>query len=349
MGSYSVIVQGDGKGHFSQSLVVTGMLADQPGAVRRVYLGKSLFKPAPAYFHSSFDVPVVTFFSPDFIRTSDKKGILIFWSIIANLLLAPLYLFETCRIGVMMRMDRSDHVVNLYDVLGALAGRWWKRGARRTVLSHHFYLSHPAFIHPYGWDRSWFWLQLLNRFMLRSAHQAAALSFRKAGQAGKITVVPPLIDARIRRGTRVVGERDLCYFMHAGFVDEILEYYRRHPERSADIFTDPELAADVPSNVEIHRPSRGAFIQKMLECRRIVTTAGFDTVAEAFYHGIPVFVIPSKNHYEQYCNALDAARTGMAFHLDALSDLDEADFEPKRNKSFRDWVDSEGYRTILLS
>lgn len=349
MNRYSVIVQGDGKGHFSQALVVTGMLASQPGAVRRVYLGKSLFKPSPAYFRSSFDVPVVTFYSPDFIRTPDNKGIRIFWSIIVNLFLAPLFLFETSRIGILMRLDRSDHVLNFYDVLGALAGRWWKRGAKRIVLSHHFYLSHPAFIHPYGWDSSYFWLQLLNRFMLRSTHQAAAFSFRKAERAGKIVVVPPLIDDRVRKGARLAGTRDLCYFMHAGFMEDILEYYRRHPELCADIFTDPDLAADVPANVEIYRPSREAFIQKMLECRRIISTAGFDTVAEAFYLGIPVFVIPSKNHYEQYCNALDAARTGMAFQLDALSDLDEADFEAKRNKSFRDWVDSEGHRTILLS
>jgi len=162
-------------------------------------------------------------------------------------------------------------------------------------------------------------------------------------------VVPPLIDERIKQGEYCAGERDLCYFLNPGFVEEMISYYVNHPEQQADIFADEPPSAEIPANVEMHTSSRERFLAAMLRCRRMICTAGFDTVAEAFYLGVPVFLIPTLNHYEQYCNALDAARTGMAFHLDALSDLDEADFEPKRNKSFRDWVDSEGYRTILLS
>ncbi|MCA1746364.1 MAG: hypothetical protein LC655_01605, partial [Bacteroidales bacterium] len=91
------------------------------------------------------------------------------------------------------------------------------------------------------------------------------------------------------------------------------------------------------------------------------------TVAEAFYLAIPVFLIPTENHYEQYCNALDAARTGMAFQLEELSDLedfsnpvkhfdaveftdavelsdpDAVAFAPAGNSKYRKWVESEEF------
>ncbi len=77
----------------------------------------------------------------------------------------------------------------------------------------------------------------------------------------------------------------------------------------------------------------------MLHCKRIISTAGFDLVAEAFYLGIPICLIPSENHYEQYCNALDASRTGMAFQLENIAELEDLEFEPGSNKQFKDWAE----------
>jgi uncharacterized protein (TIGR00661 family) len=338
MNSCSIVIQGEGKGHFSQALAFMKILEKRGIGVRRVYVGRSLFKSRTGYYTLPPGVPATTFLGPGFIRTPDRRGIRILFSLVLNLLLSPLYIFEVCRIGILMIRDRSDTVVNFYDPVGALAARWWKRGAERIVLSHHFYLSHPAFIHPHGLERSYFWLQLMNRIMMRSAHRVIALSFRKEKPAGRITVAPPLIDDRVRQGTYEGGEKDLCYFLSPGFVEDALEYYRVHPGLQADIFTDEQPSAEIPGNVKLHTPSREAFLAAMLRCGRLICTAGFDTVAEALYLGIPVFLIPSENHYEQYCNALDAARTGMAFQLEAIADLDEVVFTPAGNSSYREWA-----------
>ena len=343
MNSCSIIIQGEGKGHFSQALTCCSILEKRGVQVKRIYLGRSLFKPLPAYFESSLPAPARTFLSPNFIRTPDRKGIRILLSLLLNLVAAPLYLFEVCRLGIMLRRDRSDSVINFYDPVGAMAGRWWKRGTERIVLSHHFYLSHPDFIHPHGMESAYFWLQLMNRIMMRSAHRVIALSFRKGTDAGRITVAPPLIDERVRQGVYLTGERDLCYFLKPGFVEEMICYYKNHPELQADIFTDEPPSAGIPENVEVHTPSREAFLAAMMQCRRIISTAGFDTVAEAFYLGIPVFLIPTENHYEQYCNALDAARTGMAFQLEELADLEEVEFAPAGNSKYREWADSTAF------
>ncbi len=360
MNSCSIIIQGEGKGHFSQALTCCSMLEKRGLQVKRIYLGRSLFKPLPAYFESSLPAPARSFLSPNFIRTPDRKGIRILHSLVLNILAGPVYLFEACRTGIMMRRDRSDTVINFYDPVGALAGRWWKRGSKRVVISHHFYLSHPDFIHPHGLESAYFWLQLMNRIMMRSAHRVIALSFRKGKDAGRIAVAPPLIDERVRQGVYSAGERDLCYFLNRGFVEEMMGYYKNHPERKADIFTDEPPSTEIPANVELHTPSRGGFLVAMLRCRRMICTAGFDSVAEAFYLGVPVFLIPTVNHYEQYCNALDAARTGMAFQLeelldleelpdlDQLSDPNEVTFVPAGNRKYREWSDSLEHRLLDL-
>ncbi|MEX0987168.1 MAG: glycosyltransferase family protein [Bacteroidales bacterium] len=343
----SVIIQGEGKGHFSQAMALSGILISHGHEISRMYLGRSLFRGSPGYFRTVPDVRVVRFLSPNFIHTPDRKGIRILLSVFVNLLLGPVYLFEAVRIGIRMRQDKSSHVINFYDPVGSLAARWFRKRAVRIVISHHFYLSHPDFIHPHGMESSYFWLQFMNRIMMQSANRVLALSFRKGKKEGKTEVVPPMIDERIRRGTYTPGDRDLCYFLNPGFVEEIIGYYRNHPELKADIFTDGEVFGEIPENVKIHEPSRENFIACMYHCKRIITTGGFDTVAEGFYLGIPLFLIPSENHYEQYCNVLDAAKTGMAFHMDELGDLEDVEFTPRDNGKFREWVEGNEEQTLL--
>ena len=285
------------------------------------------------------------FFSPNFLRSSDKKGIQVPLSLLVNTLLSPLYFFESIRIGTSIR--RGSLVINFYDPVGAVATRWWVKKKRSIVLSHHFYLSHPDFDPPLGMDRSYFLLRRMNRYMMRSAGRVLALSFRPGKQYGKIQVVPPLIDSRIRSEVYQGGARDLCYFLNAGYTVEMEEYYRGEGTE-IDIYTNEVSGSDVKENIHYHQPDREAFIAHMLNCRRIITTAGFDTLAEAFYLGIPVFVIPSANHYEQYCNALDAGRTGMAFPLDEIGDLESVEFEASGHTAYREWVDHNSIAGFLM-
>ncbi|MDF1570350.1 MAG: glycosyltransferase family protein [Bacteroidales bacterium] len=380
----ALVIQGEGKGHFSQAMEAMQLLHAQGDEITGCYLGRSLFREMPAYFRKASPLPLKTFLSPNFLRTPDRKGIHIFFSLLLNVLLTPIYLFEVGRLGIMLRRNGSDHVLNFYDPVGALAGKWMKRSSRKTVISHHFYLSHPDFIHPHGMERAFFWLQLMNALMMRQADEVFALSFRKGATHGRIRVVPPLVPGKLgsvhereaagidtpgcrNPGAEVldhmateqdhmlqewdemvhgpdkmakVRDPDLCYFLNPGFAEEMVRYYRDRPELKADLFTEATLPSQPPVNVRIHRPDREKFLSAMQHAGRVICTAGFDTVAEAFRLGIPVFVIPSENHYEQYCNALDAARTGMAYQLDSLAELDEAVFEPKSNTKYIKWLET---------
>lgn len=345
-----MIIQGEGKGHFSQAMEAGHCLAECDTEIRRCYLGISLFRRTPSYFRETCPYPLKTFLSPNFLRTPDRKGILVFLSLMVNFLLLPVYLFEVARLGWMLNRDRGDRILNFYDPLGGLAARWFRRGAVKITLSHHFYLSHPDFIHPHGLEGSYFWLQLMNRFMLAQSDRALALSFRSGARHGKIEVIPPLVGSDVRNIQHKKGKSDLCYFLNEGFAAGIIDHYRGDKARDVDVFSDLEYRRDVPANVTLHAPSREMFLEKMERCRRIITTAGFDTVAEALYLGIPVCVVPALNHYEQYCNALDAARTGMAFQCGTVKEGVEAEFEPVSNQKFRERINSFDFcRTIWLS
>lgn len=344
--SYSFIIQGEGKGHFSQALALQQLLSEEGGTLKKVYVGRSFFAPLPGYFYGSLPVPVRTFFSPNFVRTSNKKGIRLLSSLILNGLLGPLYFMEALRLGFALHRSGTS-IYNFYDPVGGLACRLLGLKKRSTVISHHFYLTHPDFNHPFGWDSQYALLRRLNRILKKSAGRVWALSFRKGRDSGKIHVVPPLLDLRVRGEEWTRGERDLAYFLNPGFVEDLLEYYRRNPDLKADVFSTYKPGSTVPGNVTLHTPSRADFLDKLLRCRRLITTAGFDLVAEAFYLGIPVYVIPAEQHYEQYCNALDASRTGMAFQLEQLDDLKDAEFEARSNKKYREWVDAARSQVFL--
>ena len=47
------------------------------------------------------------------------------------------------------------------------------------------------------------------------------------------------------------------------------------------------------------------YLAKMTECAGLISTAGFESVAEAMYLGKPAMMVPVPNHIEQMINAYD--------------------------------------------
>ena len=78
----------------------------------------------------------------------------------------------------------------------------------------------------------------------------------------------------------------------------------------------------------------------MARCRGLITSAGFDTAAEAAYHGIPLVVIPTRNHYEQQCNAADIERSGIGFTVTKIGKEMLEQMKPSEAETYRAWVDS---------
>ena len=338
------IIQGSGKGHFSQALTRYRQLTGAGVRVSRIYVGRSLMQQPPAYFHTAFPLQVTWFRSPDFISRADRRGIRVGCSLLVNLLVSPLYLYSFFRLRRRLRRSAADAVFNFYDPVGALVCRWPGRRLERIAVGHHFYLAHPAFSFPSGFPMQRRLLRLMNRLMMHAADRVEALSFRHAPPHEKIRVLPPLVHPALGRVTYAPGERDLCYFLTPGYVNDYLAVAGTY-QWKADIFTAAVQQVTRKGNVTLYPPSLEGFREKLSRCRRLVTTGGFETVAEALFLGVPVFILPARGHYEQLCNAVDAEETGLAVRLTEMGQLAEAREVVAAGgalERYREWVEFSG-------
>jgi len=82
-----------------------------------------------------------------------------------------------------------------------------------------------------------------------------------------------------------------------------------------------------------------AFNRSLIDCKAIITGAGFETPAEALYLGKKLLVIPIRGQYEQLCNAAALQKMGIPV-LKAL----DAGFE----QAFRPWMEQRKKPTLHL-
>jgi len=78
----------------------------------------------------------------------------------------------------------------------------------------------------------------------------------------------------------------------------------------------------------------------MANAAALVTTAGFESVCEAMYMGKPVMMVPVENHFEQWCNARDAASCGAGIYADQFDLTLLQDYLPACQSSnhMKDWA-----------
>ena len=62
------IVQGEGRGHFTQAITLEEMLLRNGHEVVEVLVGKSSTRTLPGFFNRSIHAPVKRFISPNFLR-----------------------------------------------------------------------------------------------------------------------------------------------------------------------------------------------------------------------------------------------------------------------------------------
>ncbi len=65
-------------------------------------------------------------------------------------------------------------------------------------------------------------------------------------------------------------------------------------------------------NITVRPISNEDFLRQLESCTGIVTSAGFETSAEAMYLEKKLFIIPIQNQYEQLCNASALKRLGVS-------------------------------------
>lgn len=354
---YLFIIQGEGRGHLTQALSLAGMLRRHGHEVVGALVGKSPHRKLPGFFLDKIGAPVELFDSPQFAFDRHNRGISMFRTLLTNASPSRLAAYERSMQLVRHRIEslQPDAIINFYELLASLAMRRFRIRVPMYGIGHQFLLGHRDYVFSrqtgfHGWL-----LRLHARMTACGCNELLGLSFRPMEDDPKqhVHVVPPLLRPEALEGEASAGDFILGYMVNNGFADEVRRWCADHPACRVHLFWEQ---ADAPAEwqaekgLTFHRLDDRLFLEYMRNCRGYITTAGFESVCEAMYHGKPMMLIPA--HIEQRINAADAAATGAGIISDTF-DLERfASYLKNRGTAssddFRRWVASAEEHFVAL-
>jgi len=340
---YLFVVQGEGRGHFTQALSLKSMLERDGHQVVAVMVGGSAKRTLPSFFRDKVDSSIIQFQSPNFLPTPKGKHSSLIISILYNLLLLPVYFQSMLTIRRTIRETQPDVVVNFYEFICGATYGLFNPAPPMINVAHQYYFRTPGF--RYTGRETWKF-RLLNFYSGLTAlnsFRILALSFRQedSPSGSNMVIVPPLLRQEIKYQETVEGDYIHGYLLNSGYAEELAAWSELHPGQSLRFFWDKKKVAPVEMltpSLMMHTLSDTLFLETMAGCRAYATTGGFESVCEAMYLQKAVLMVPT--HIEQECNVMDALRSGAGvtaseFDLDLL-----LAFVPTYEKSldFRHWT-----------
>lgn len=132
-------------------------------------------------------------------------------------------------------------------------------------------------------------------------------------------IQPPIIREGVRKLT-TEKKNHITVYLPAFDHESLVSVFTQFREKEWHIFSPLCEKAYQKENVFVNPVGNVPFLESMSKSSGVVTSAGFETCAEAMFLGKKLFVIPIRNQYEQLCNAAALGRMGVhvAIRLDGL-------------------------------
>lgn len=345
------VVNGEGRGHLSQALALGELLLEAGHRVVGVMVGEHTHGSIPDFFREGFGVDPVSFAGPRLVPGPRGRSISRVLTFTHNVARVPRFVRSYARLRDTIRRTRPDVVVNFYDLLGGLAfSRDLPGGPRMIALSSlHYLADHPVAKPPRATPIERAMLRSLNRLTAPAGATRVALSLRPLDEGGDARsmqpfVMPPILRRSVLDAEPETGDHLLVYLLHHGHARELARWHESHPDVVVHGFWDRPGAAErteLRPRLTFHRISDRLFLDLMRGCRGLVTTAGFQAVAEAMWLGKPVLMVPTGGHSEQRWNAREAVLAGAGMsgtRFDLTAFLDYVPTHPPTAHGFREWV-----------
>ena len=240
-------------------------------------------------------------------------------------------------------------IVNFYEPLAGLYVARYRPTTPMVAVAHQYMFLHPRYAFPRGFRLQRQTTTLFTRLTASGAARRLALSLYDAPDlpAECLSVMPPLLrDELFTQPLDAVEPFFLIYLYHHSFADAILRWHRKNPDVSLHCFWGHPEAEDIEvydETLTFHRLHDERFLTMMAQCQGVITTAGFESMAEAMYLGKPLMMIPLRRHFEQHCNGVDGANAGAG--------IQAGDFDIERLIHFLPGYryDATGFRTWVAS
>ncbi len=349
---YLFVIQGEGRGHMTQSITLAGILRRGGHEVVEVLVGECSNRELPQFFIDKIGAPITRYKSPALDYGHGGRQGKMWRSILINSRPSRSFkwLSSINLIASRIRATKPDVVVNFYELLMGVTTIFHRIKIPVVSIAHQFMLEHPQYLHRAENSQAQWMMSTMNLFCSHGSHKILALSLydlprgRVRTRRQNIVVVPPLLRPEIFELSPSRGDYILGYMLNPAFLDEILEWKRQNPEIKVHLFWDKAGAAEVEEPTEglwLHRINDRLFIEYMAGSAGYITTAGFESVCEAFYLGKAVMMIPA--HIEQQINARDAAGAGVGIVSSYFDVARLAEYIPEHknnNEEFHQWISS---------
>ena len=341
------LVQGEGRGHMTQSISMKQMLEDAGMEVCEVIIGKSSLRKVPDFYYERIKTQVTTIESPNMSMDRSFKKVKPYATFIKNVFLFPRYLKGLKVIHEKVKEHNPDFIVNFYEPLCGIYNLLYRPGIPVISIAHHYMFLHSYYAMPERKRFLNFSLKALTWLTSFGSAKRLALSFYPFGNdpSKSICVVPPLLRGEVMNQEVNKQNYLLIYLLNPGYINDILAWHKLNPKTELHCFTDRKDIVDTvqyDSTLFFHQVNDRKFMGMMANAKGVVTTAGFESVCEAMYMGKPVFMVPVEGHYEQYCNSVDAIRTNLGMtdsKFDISRFLSYVDSYSADNATFTEWVE----------
>lgn len=313
-----LVLQGEGRGHQTQALAFTELARQKGyeivGAVVSTPDGNTL----PSLLAEQATFPIFPIASPGLGYTQSHR-LSLSKTFLQTLLGAPKLVRSLDQLHRIFLSQKPTWVINFYEPLWGIYAGLFRPKVFTTAIAHQYLILDPKFPFPPRRTFEKWVVQAFTRLTAYRADELWGLSFTPlTTTVPRLKIVPPLLRQIIRLSHPTTGRYWLAYFTQPAYVQELIAWSRKNPSQPIHLFGALPPAAPLPKQLQWHPISGKHFLEKLVGCEALITTAGFESIAEAHFLGKPVYAIPLPGHYEQACNASDWARTGGGLSGDRL-------------------------------
>lgn len=313
MGKFIFTVQGEGRGHLTQAISFTQIAREAGHDVIGYAVGSFRGRKIPAFFLDFIgETPLLQYESPSIIF-GNGKSVQLFKTAAQAFTSFKTFWKSATKLDAFIEELQPDGIVNFYESITGLYKL--KSGSKIPTMSvgHQYLLLNKHFesIPEKKIDR--FLLNMNTLITSIGSKKLLGLSFRPIANDAKIEVVPPLLRQQVKNIVPKAGERWLAYLTHFRLSEDIMAWSNANPEIKLDCFWDNPARKEIyhySDSLTFHPIDAVNYLAKMTECAGLISTAGFESVAEAMYLGKPVMMVPVPNHIEQMINAYDGELSG---------------------------------------
>jgi uncharacterized protein (TIGR00661 family) len=211
-------------------------------------------------------------------------------------------------------VENYDLVINDFECITAMACRYKKIPS--VNFGHQASFMSAKTPRPVNKDKLGEWI-LTN---YAPASQYIGLHFQRYDDF----ILPPVIKFEIRNA-EPADKNHITVYLPAYCEPALEKKFHALADFSFQIFSAQTKQIRISRNIRFLPVDKSLFNNSLINCRGIITGAGFETPSEAMYLGKKLMVIPIKGQYEQQCNAAALEKMGVK-KLDDLSNDFTEDF-----------------------